>query len=429
VIKYSTEFQQIVTLIEWDNEAFTLQYYWELKDTIKDEIVRMNRSENLQKMIDAFINIDSQQWEWWMKYTEYQSHWVWTASQENWYQDDSMNLDMINRHKSILYRFENAFKRKNKAFWKKNTSQSTENQKCYNCEVIGHLVRNCKKSHCERKELVTMNKRIVHDQLSWTACYNDMCWTHQSGKNESEWYSQKSHEKHEDYDITKWSESKSEVKELAILEKEEIKKTDTCRTQIKDYNNSIWIVLNLNVNQEDVDSWEVNMKLKNQYEHSENQCRVLCEHLLKEQVKELKEKVQVFQKEQWKAEEKMMCEKFDRLMKNTRTVICDTSATDHLTIEHKIVICLSVRYIIKNEEQWLENESYLFSDFLQWVRVAESILQKKYNQYQLNLHSEQHVSAESDEYIKLILSEESQWFKNLWKRADDAAESKNCKFF
>ena len=28
VIKYSTEFQQIVTLIKWNNEALTSQYYW-----------------------------------------------------------------------------------------------------------------------------------------------------------------------------------------------------------------------------------------------------------------------------------------------------------------------------------------------------------------------------------------------------------------
>jgi len=78
---------------------------------------------------------------------------------------------------------------------------------------------------------------------------------------------------------------------------------------------------------------------------------MLCEHLLKEQAKELKGKVQVFQKEQWKAEEKMVCKEFDRLMKNARTVIHNTSATDHLTIEHKIVIHLSVRYTIKGEEQ------------------------------------------------------------------------------
>jgi len=59
-VKYSMKFQWIVTLTEWNNKTFTLQYYWRLKDTIKNEIVRMNRSENLQKMIDVFINIDSQ---------------------------------------------------------------------------------------------------------------------------------------------------------------------------------------------------------------------------------------------------------------------------------------------------------------------------------------------------------------------------------
>ncbi len=89
-----------------------------------------------------------------------------------------MNLNMINRHKLILCRLKNAFKKKNKAFWKKNTLWSTENQKCYNCEVIEHLVRNCKKSHHKRKELAAMNKRIVHNQFSWTACYDDICWAH-----------------------------------------------------------------------------------------------------------------------------------------------------------------------------------------------------------------------------------------------------------
>jgi len=214
----------------------------------------MKRSENLQKIIDAFINIDSWQWEWWMKHTEYQSCWMWTASQENQYWDNSINLNMINRHKSTLCRFENAFKRKNKAFWKKVSVQSTKNWKCYNCEVIKHLVRNCKKSHCERKELTTINKRIMHNQFSWTVCYNDMCWTHWSLKNEVEWYSQKSHKKHENYNTTKWSKSRSEVKELTILEKKEIEEINTHKTQIEDYNDSIWIVLNSDVNQEDIDN-------------------------------------------------------------------------------------------------------------------------------------------------------------------------------
>ena len=37
-------------------------------------------------------------------------------SQKNQYYDDLINLNMINRHKLILYRFKNAFKKKNKVF-------------------------------------------------------------------------------------------------------------------------------------------------------------------------------------------------------------------------------------------------------------------------------------------------------------------------
>ncbi len=99
-----------------------------------------------------------------------------------------------------------------------------------------------------------MIKRVVHDQLSWTACYNDMCWIHWSEKDEFRWYSQKLHKKCENYNTTKWLKSQSEVKELAILKKEEIKEIDTHKTQIENYSESIWIVLNLNADQEDVDS-------------------------------------------------------------------------------------------------------------------------------------------------------------------------------
>jgi len=91
---------------------------------------------------------------------------------------------------------------------------------------------------------------------------------------------------------------RSEVKELAILEKEKIEKINTHRTQIKDYSNSIWIVLNSDVNQKDINNWKVNMKFKNQYKHSDNQHRMLHKHLLKEQQTELKRKFETFQKEQ-----------------------------------------------------------------------------------------------------------------------------------
>jgi len=125
--------------------------------------------------------------------------------------------------------------------------------------------------------------------------------------------------------------------------------------------------------------------------------------------------------------EKTVCEKFNKLMKKIRIIIHEISASSSL-VRHKIVICLLRKFITKSEEQWLENESYLFSEFLQRVRAIKSQLQKKYNKYKLNLHSEWHVSTESNEYIKLIMNKESQWFKNLWRKADKTEKTKNCKF-
>ena len=87
-------------------------------------------------------------------------------------------------------------------------------------------------------------------------------------------------------------------------------------------------------------------------------------------------------------------------------VICDTSALSSLIMKYKIVIYLFEEYITKNEKQWLKNENYLLSEFLQRVRALKSQLQKKYNQYRLNLYSEWHINAESDEYIKLIINKE-----------------------
>ena len=132
---------------------------------------------------------------------------------------------------------------------------------------------------------------------------------------------------------------------------------------------------------------------------------------LREEVKNLKDEVQTYKKIQWKVKKKMICKEFKKLIKNTRITMCDTSTS--LMIENKIVICLSVKFITQKEEQWLENESYLLSEFLKRVKAIKSQLQKKYNQYRSNLYSEWHVSASSDKYIKLIISEEFKWFRNL----------------
>jgi hypothetical protein len=87
-----------------------------------------------------------------------------------------------------------------------------------------------------------------------------------SSKDKVKWYSQKLKKKQNSYDTT------GQLKKLAILKKAEIKETNTHETQIEeDYSDSTWIALNLNADSEDVDNWEVDMRLKMRYEHPENQ--------------------------------------------------------------------------------------------------------------------------------------------------------------
>ncbi len=95
--KYVAEFQWIAALMNWDDDALVLQYYWELNKTIKDEIVKMNQPEELQNMINIFININSCQWEWQMKHTEHYTSKMW----ERHYtlrRGDPINLDTIKKH-------------------------------------------------------------------------------------------------------------------------------------------------------------------------------------------------------------------------------------------------------------------------------------------------------------------------------------------
>ena len=159
---------------------------------------------------------------------------------------DSMNLDAIEKHceqrsqvkqewcMSKLY--------KSQPWW-------AETCECYNCDKLKHLARTCKKPQWERKEVAATNTHIVHNALSWTVCYDNMCWTHMSSKDKVRWYSQKLKKRQNSYDTT------GQSKRLAILKKVKIKEIDTHRTQVKeDYSNSIWIALNLNANSKDVNN-------------------------------------------------------------------------------------------------------------------------------------------------------------------------------
>jgi len=182
-------------------------------------------------MIDTFINIDSRQWERRMKKTgPYSTPRVWGKRFTPRSREDPMNLDVIEKHREQQPQVKQG-QCMSKPY--KSQPRRAETRKCYNCDKLKHLARTCKKPQRKRKEVAAMDKSIVHNALSWTACYDDMCWTHMSSKDGAGWYPQKLKKGRNGYDTT------GQSKELAILKKVEIEETDTHDAQIEeDYNDS-----------------------------------------------------------------------------------------------------------------------------------------------------------------------------------------------
>jgi len=224
--------------------------------------------------------------------------------------------------------------------------------------------------------------------------------------------------------MTGWS------KKLTILKKVKIKEINTHRTQVEeDYSDSIWIALNLNANSKNVNDWEVNMRLKMRYKHPENQHWEMHQQLLKRQQKELKKRVNDLKKQQKEMKEARTCLKLNKLMKDVQTAT--NSVLKQLVWKiksHKIKIRLLTEYSTSDDDCWTFSEDYMPSKFLNRVKALQNQVQWEYDQYKPHLHSKQYIEKDSKKYIQLIVQKiESEWFQNLWRRASNAVQLKNCK--
>ena len=72
-VNYLISFQHITTNTKWDNAAFISQFYQKLREKIKNEIVKIDRSNDLQKMIIKTVFINNQQYERRLEKSKYHS--------------------------------------------------------------------------------------------------------------------------------------------------------------------------------------------------------------------------------------------------------------------------------------------------------------------------------------------------------------------
>ncbi len=155
----------------------------------------------------------------------------------------------------------------------------------------------------------------------------------------------------------------------------------------------------------------------------------MCQQLLKRQQKELKKEVNDLKKQQEEIKEARACLKLNKLMKDVwMTTDSVSKQLVWKTKSHKIKIHLFTEYLTSDDDCWTFSEGYMPPEFLNRVKALQNQIQWEYNQYELCLHPEQYIEKDSKKYIQLIVQEiEPEWFQNLWRRASNAVQSKNCK--
>ena len=384
--EYAVKFQCITSLTNWNNNILMTLYYLRLKEFIKNEIVRADWSEILQNMVDLVIQIDSCQWK---RQRERKKHQHKDYRQSKYtecrYYLNSMDLNKFKKcnHTSRVSECEkdrgDSQNNQSTKIYNKKSWDDSETQKCYNCEKLRHLVRDCKRlrKRSETKAFVT----VSHESLSWTACYDDMCWVHQSNKNNSEWYSQQNKQKKncEEYDTTDLL-----MKELNTLKKSvtpdmsteaEIEETDIWETQDND---SAWMYVNSDDDSENIDNWEVEMRVKRHHTHPKNLERERKKHHKKEWntiVQETKkfnwlEEVEIIK---WNAQQKVQTLNLHNITLEIEG-IASQAWTTMAEEQHTIQISILKRYRITNRELWTWKSEYVSSKFLKWVKFLKSWL-------------------------------------------------------
>ncbi len=189
---YSISFQHIATNTKWNDAALISQFYQRLRKKVKDEIVRIDRLADLQKMIFRAVIIDNRQYERRLKKDKESTMSVVLSRKfkkkrrQSYYDSQSMKLDAT---------------RKISTNARDKTVQQSKT--CYTCKKLSHYFKNCTQNKYKNKSksydkqdrsfaATKEDQKDKHQALSWTACYENNCCTHLSDKKDSEWYSKPS---------------------------------------------------------------------------------------------------------------------------------------------------------------------------------------------------------------------------------------------
>ena len=132
--------------------------------------------------------------------------------------------------------------------------------KCRKSKKLQQVAKTGKRLKQLKQKLVTVltdsSSKNKHDCLSWTVCYDDMCITHRSDKNGSEWFSRAS-KKMQQLQVTEkrkkpqlWVESKKETYTVSWSLSPEVEQDDEYKVMKSSNSDEEYEVISFSVNDE-----------------------------------------------------------------------------------------------------------------------------------------------------------------------------------
>ena len=215
--QYTAKFKEYAAKTGWGDDALKTMYYRGLKESLKDELLRVGPADTntLAQLQMVAITIDDKLYERFQekRHTNqirgrsgFASN-GWTGGQQR-RDPDAMELDATQQRPR---------QGKGRGAKGKGKGKKREDIECYNCHKKGHIARDCRgpRMRPQQRKAVGQPREVNvmttteneppketargaydtsgddHRALHWTFCYNDSCTTHWSSKNDAGWFPSK----------------------------------------------------------------------------------------------------------------------------------------------------------------------------------------------------------------------------------------------
>jgi hypothetical protein len=163
---YTAEFQRWATKTGWNDDALRAQYYRGLKDSVKDELIKEDKSDTLKEMIDDAVKIDNRLYERALeKRGFYDPGHRQKQSTKKSYWPQPMELDTAHRGELTP----------------QEKQKRQQERLCFSCGKPGHMARNCKSRrtqnrHGRRGELNATTRGGYNGPMQFNATLRDTVW-------------------------------------------------------------------------------------------------------------------------------------------------------------------------------------------------------------------------------------------------------------